>query len=80
VKYLFDKSAVGSKDFQVEGLVLKWDKSNEMKGKHTKFQQLWLGPYQICEKMGSRTFRLKTLEGEVEELLLNGQIPKKIFS
>jgi hypothetical protein len=54
--------------------------TNETKGKHTKFQQLWLGPYQIHEKIGSGTFKLKTLEGEVEELPVNGQILKKYFS
>jgi len=59
--------------------VLKWDKSNETKGKHTKFQQLCLGPYQVHEKIGSGTFKLKTLEGEVEKLPINGQILKNIF-
>jgi hypothetical protein len=51
-----------------------------MKGNHTKFQKLWLGPYQICEKIGSRTFRLKTLEGDMEELPVNGKILKIYFS
>jgi hypothetical protein len=79
VKHWFEKSSVNSKYFQVGDLVLKWDKANETKGKHTKFQHLWLGPYKICEKIGSRTSKLKTLEGEVEELLFNGQILKKYF-
>jgi hypothetical protein len=51
-----------------------------MKGKHTNFQQLWLGPYHIYENIGSITFILKTLEGEIEELHDNGQIIKKYFS
>jgi hypothetical protein len=63
----------------VGDLVLKWDNANEVKGKRTKFQQLWIGPFQIYEKMGSRTFILKTLEGEVEELPINGKILKKYF-
>jgi hypothetical protein len=70
---------VGNKYFQEGDLVLKWDKANEMKGKHTKFQKLWLGPYQIHEKIGSGTFRLKTLEGDMEELHVNGQILKNIL-
>jgi hypothetical protein len=56
---------VGNKDFQEGDLVMKWDKSNELNEKHTKFQKIWLGPYKIHEKVGSRTLRLKTLEGDM---------------
>jgi hypothetical protein len=52
IKIWFDKASIGSKYFQEGDLVLKWDKVNEMKGKHTKFQKLWLGPYQIHENIG----------------------------
>jgi hypothetical protein len=52
IKRWFEKTSVGNKYFQEGDLVLKWDKANEMKGKHTKFQKLWLGPYQIHEKLG----------------------------
>jgi hypothetical protein len=62
----------------VGDLVLKWDKSNKDKGKHSKFQQLWIGPYLIHETIGYGTFKLlKNLEGEVEELPINGQVLKK---
>lgn len=37
VKRWFDKKSIGNKDFKVGNLVLKWDKANETKGKHTKF-------------------------------------------
>ena len=47
VKFWFDKRFVGKKDFEIGDLVLKWDKLNETKGKHSKFQKLWLGPFQI---------------------------------
>jgi hypothetical protein len=80
IKRWFDKTSVGNKYFQEGDLVLKWDKANEMKGKHTKFHKLWLGPYQIHEKIGSGTFRLKTLEGDMEELPVNGQMLKIYFS
>jgi hypothetical protein len=76
IKKWFDKSSVGNKYFQEGDLVLKWDKSNEMKGKHTKFQKLWLGPYQIHQKIGPRNFKLKTLEGDKEELPVNGKMLK----
>jgi hypothetical protein len=70
---------VGNQVFE-EGDLVQWDKSNEMKGKHTKFQKLWLGPYQIYEKIGVGTFRLKSLEGDLEELPVNGQFLKRYFS
>eukprot|EP00253_Pinus_taeda_P024323 PITA_24323 len=61
VKRWFDRHMVGDKDYQVGELVLKWDKLNEPKGKHMKFQHLWLGPFQVEEKIGQGTYRLKTL-------------------
>eukprot|EP00253_Pinus_taeda_P006479 PITA_06479 len=51
VKRCFDHHLVGDKDYQVGELVLKWDKLSEPKGKHMKFQHLWLGPVQVEEKI-----------------------------
>eukprot|EP00253_Pinus_taeda_P017498 PITA_17498 len=45
IKSSFDSISSGSKQFQVGDLVLKWDKAHEHKGKHTKFQKMWLGPF-----------------------------------
>jgi hypothetical protein len=53
-------------------MVLKWDKSHEDKGKHSKLQQLWLGPLMIKDKIGQGTYQLKNLEGEVDFLPING--------
>jgi len=60
-KKWFDHHLVGDKYFQVGELVLKWDKLSDPKGKHTKFQHLWLGPFQVVEIIGQGTYRLKTL-------------------
>lgn len=38
IKMWFDKHLVGDKYFEVGDLVLKWDKENEVKGKHMKFK------------------------------------------
>jgi hypothetical protein len=76
IKCCFDKKYVGEKEFQVGDLVLKWDKPHENKGKHLKFQQLWLGPYVIKENIGEGTYRLQNLQGEVELHPVNGQILK----
>jgi hypothetical protein len=64
------------KYFQVVDLVLKWDKPHEDKGKHSKFKQLWLGPFVIRENIGLGTYCLKNLEGDVDLLAVNGQILK----
>ena len=45
VKRWFNKHKVGTKEFEVGDLVLKWDHPHDEKGKHMKFQQLWVGPF-----------------------------------
>ena len=47
MKRWFDLRKSVSRDLEVGDLVLKWDKEHEDKGKHTKFQCLWLGPFII---------------------------------
>jgi hypothetical protein len=74
------KKYVGEKDFQVGNLVLKWDKPHEDKGKHSKFQQLWLGPFIIKEKIGLGTYHLQNLEGDIDLLPINGQVLKHYIS
>eukprot|EP00253_Pinus_taeda_P023309 PITA_23309 len=80
IKSSFDSISSGSKQFQVGDLVLKWDKAHEDKGKHTKFQKMWLGPFQICEKLGHSTFMLQDLSGLRDSLPINGLILKKLFN
>lgn len=58
VKSSFDANSVSSKSFQLRDMVLKWDKAHEKKGKHTKFQKMWLGPFQIVEQIGPSTVLL----------------------
>ena len=67
------------KDFQMGHLVLKWDKAHEEKGKHTKFQRMWLGPFQIVEVIGPSTFVLHDLAGRRDYFPVNGQILKLYF-
>ena len=45
VKRWFDSDKSSDREFQIGDLVLKWDKAHEEVGKHTKFKNLWLGPY-----------------------------------
>ena len=80
VKHCFDKHKDGNKDFEVGDLVLKWDHPHDEKGKHTKFQQLWVGPFQIAAKLGPSTYKLQNLQGWEENLPVNGLVLKAYFS
>jgi hypothetical protein len=77
VKRWFDKHKAKEKKFEVGDLVLKWDKENEPKGKHSKFQILWLGPLQVAEKIEAGTYRLQNMRGEPDALPMNGQALKR---
>ena len=68
IKTWFNKKSARKANFIVGDLVLKRDKSNEEKGKHTKFQSLWIGPYTIHEKLGPHTYNLQSLDGRIENL------------
>jgi hypothetical protein len=70
IKRWFGKHVAGDKQFQVGNLVLKWDKASEAKGKHSKFQNIWRGLYEIAEKIGDATYRLQSLHGDLEISLL----------
>ena len=61
VKRWFDKHRAGTKEFEMGDLVLKWNHPHDEKGKHTKFQQLWVGPFQIAAKLGPSTYKLQDL-------------------
>ena len=76
IKWWFDKKFAGEKDFQIGDFVLKWDKAHEDKGKHSKFQQMWLGPVMVKEKIGLGMYRLQNLEGHVDLLPVNGHVLK----
>jgi len=80
VKRWFDKHKAGKKEFEVGDLVLKWDHPHDEKGKHTKFQQLWVGPFQIAAKLGPSTYKLQDLQGWEENLPVNGLVLKPYFS
>eukprot|EP00253_Pinus_taeda_P016488 PITA_16488 len=80
IKSSFDTTSTSSKQLQVGDLVLKWDKAHEDKGKHTKFQKMWLGPFQINEKIDSSTFILQDLSGKRDFVPVNNLILKKFFN
>jgi ribonuclease HI/transposase InsO family protein len=80
IKSWFDSSSASDRNFETGDLVLKWDKPHEGKGEHTKFQNLWLGPFLIAEKLGPSSFRLQNLEGQLDTYPVNGQALKRYFA
>ena len=61
-------------------LILKWDKASETRGKHSKFQKIQLGPYEINEKIRDPTYHLQSVKGDLENIPVNTSILKKYFS
>ena len=63
--------------FQVDDLVLKWDALHEEKGKHGKFDHLWVGPYLIAVHRGDNAFILQYPYGsQYEGGTVNGRFLK----
>jgi hypothetical protein len=80
IKSWFDSNSASDRNFEVGNLILKWDKPHEGKGEHTKFQNLWLEPFFIAEKLGPSSFRLQNLEGQLDTYPVNGQALKRYFA
>ena len=59
---------------------MKWDNPHAEKGKHTKFQHLWIGPYLVNENLGPTTYKLKYLHEHEEILPVNGFCLKLYFT
>jgi len=52
-------------DFKLGDLVLKWDARNEDKGKHGKFDHLWLEPFEIATYRESNAYILQEINGDI---------------
>ncbi|XP_059068440.1 uncharacterized protein LOC131858959 [Cryptomeria japonica] len=78
-KYLFDKKA-SERKFEINDLVLLWNARAQDKGKHDKFESLWLGPFVVAEKNGEDSYFLIDMNGEMQELLVHGQFLKHFFA
>ena len=79
MKGTFDKSAK-PRSFQIGDTILLWDERREKPGKHGKFDNLWRGPYIICDFAGTNSFILNTMEGERLNLPMDGQQLKLFYS
>jgi hypothetical protein len=64
MKKIFDKNTKQN-NFKVNDLVLKWDVRNEDKGKHGKFDNIWMGPFRIVVYHGNNAYMLQEINGEL---------------
>jgi hypothetical protein len=62
IKKYFDKRDK-STTFAADEKFILWDSSHSDKGKHSKFQKLWLGPYIISFVVGNKSYLLKDIDG-----------------
>jgi hypothetical protein len=60
-KKYFNKS-VRTVKFKVNEKVLLWDSTHADRGRHSKFQKLWLGPFEIAFVLGTNSYILKYLQ------------------
>jgi hypothetical protein len=52
-------------DLKLGDWVLIWDAKNEDKGKHGKFDYLWLGPFKIATYHGNNAYLLQESNGDI---------------
>jgi hypothetical protein len=71
VKKYFNKSVKAAK-FKVNEKVLLWDSSHVDRGRHSKFQKLWLGPFKITFVLGANSYILKDLQERLFSYSTNG--------
>jgi hypothetical protein len=71
VKKYFNKSAKVVR-FKVNEKFLLWDSAHVDRGRHSKFQKLWLGPFKIAFVLGANSHLLKDLEERLFSYSTNG--------
>ena len=78
MKATFDRNTK-ARDLQAGDLILRWDAARQKKGQHGKFDNLWIGPFQVTEVLENNTYQLATTDGEEVGTPVNGRFLKKFF-
>ena len=71
VKIYFNKSVKAIK-FKVNEKVFLWDSTHANRGRHSKFQKLWLGPFKIVFVPGTNSYILKHSQERLFSYSTNG--------
>lgn len=61
-------------------MFLQWNVKGQDKGKHKKFESLWIGPFIVCDLNGKDSYFLKNMNDEMQEFPVHGQFLKHYFS
>jgi hypothetical protein len=64
MKKIFNKHSK-QEDFKVDDLVIKWYARKKDKGKHGKFDHIWMGPFRIVTYHGSNAYILQVLNEDL---------------
>jgi hypothetical protein len=59
-------------ELNIDEKVLLWDSAHAEKGRHSKFQQLWVGPFKIAFVLGANSYLLKYLKERLFSYSTNG--------
>lgn len=78
IKKVFERRTKAN-DFNLGDKVLKWDSRREDKGKHGKFDNLWIGPYIIHAFKGHNSFSLKHIWNRNARWTCEWQNVKELF-
>jgi hypothetical protein len=57
---------------KVDEKVLLWDSAHAERGRHSKFQKLWLGPFKIASVLGTNSYLLKDMDERLFSYSTNG--------
>lgn len=71
VKIYFNKSVKDVK-FKVNEKVLMWNLAHADRGRHSKFEKLWLGPFKIAFVLSVNSYILKDLQERLFSYSTNG--------
>ena len=61
VKKYFNKRAKDA-EFKIDDKVLLWNSTHAERGRHSKFQKLWLGPFKIAFILITNSYLLKDMD------------------
>jgi len=78
VKKYFDKKAK-TDSFHIGQKVLFSDSTHAERGKHTKFQKLWIGPYTISSVIGQNSYLLSDQDSRLLAYTTNGSHLKPYY-
>jgi hypothetical protein len=59
-------------EFKIDDKVLLWDSSHAERGRHSKFQKLWLGPFKIAFILDTNSYLLKDMDERLFSYSTNG--------